>query len=82
MSASSHRRSPCPLARLSEGDKVELRMHYLSREVSEACDEWLEAHGIESRPFGLNAAQANLERTAGTRADRPDPAPTGGLTKV
>ena len=54
-------------------------MANLSIEVSAACSAWLLSRGIESRPFGLNAAAGSVASVAGMQAGRPDLAPLPGV---
>jgi hypothetical protein len=74
MTASKNLTTGNPLARLAEADRIELRQHRLSFEVTTACLAWLHARGLLSpTPPAARPPQANVEATTAMPANEPQP---------
>jgi hypothetical protein len=72
MTASKNLTTGNPLARLAEADRIELRQHRLSFEVTTACLAWLHARGLLSpTPPAARPPQANVEAGNGIPENEP-----------
>jgi hypothetical protein len=77
MTASQHRTTGNPLARLNEEERAELRQHRLSFEVTTACLAWLVSRGL-STPTPPAAKLPALDSDAGIGIPAPPPPGASG----